>query len=165
MTTPQNPPPAAPVPPPAGSGAGATLTAPKPSLLAAFKPEPSKAPPIEWVALGVGLLLAISGVLPWITAEGVSFSGLDITDGWIVLGSGIASMVMGFVGLSRDSISLALGQALTGLVCLVAALLNMSPGEGLQAGFGLYAALVISIVLIGLSIYNAYDAFRKGAKY
>ncbi len=140
------------------------------SFMQAFMPEPSKAPPLEWAALAVGVVLALSGVLPWLTGpNNLSVSGLDGTngsgDGLVVLGAGLASVVMGFIGLSRDSISLAAGQAIIGIITLIFALLNLNPGEGRSPGPGVYVALIASIVLIGLSLYNAYDARRKGAKY
>lgn len=160
MTAPQNP-----TPQPQGAGVGAPPPPPKISFFEAFKPEPAKAPPVEWVAFGVGLVLALCSLLPWITGETTSLSGLDIGDGWIVLGAGLVSMILGFVGLSRDSISLAVGQLLTALFCLIVAVINMNPAQDEKAGLGIYATIVVAIILIGLSAYNAYDALRKGAKY
>lgn len=161
---------------PAGVGApGVTATGKPPAgqgfnaLVAAFRPEPAKAPPLEWVGLVVSLILIICGFLPWInTSGGGSLSGIDgsVGDGWIVAGAGLVSAIMGFVGLSRDSIALAAGQALVGLIALGFAIVNitgLASDEG--AAFGLILTIVIAVIVIVLGLYNAFDAFRKGAKY
>jgi hypothetical protein len=154
-----------------GTGAGTATKAKSgqslESLLAAFKPEPAKAPPLEWVGLGVSVVLLICGFLPWINlGTGGSLSGLEIGDGWLVIGAGLVAAVLGFVGLSRDSISLAAGQALVGLIALGFALVNLlNPGPGDSAAFGVILTLIISLIVIGLGVYNAFDARRKGAKY
>jgi hypothetical protein len=169
MTPPQNPAPQGQQPPmnPGAAPAPAPVAeAPKPSFFEAFKPEPSKAPPLEWVALVVGVVLALSSLFPWRVGEGVSQSGLDFGDGWVVLGAGLISLVMGFVGLSRDSIALAAGQAVIGIICVVYSLLNISAGDTtLDAGWGVIVALISAIILTVLSLYNAFDAYRKGAKF
>ena len=70
----------------------------------------------------VGLVLAVSAVLPWVTVDGNTYTGFDTnqTNGnsYLILAAGLGSAVLGFFGLSRDSISLAVGQALLGLVRL-----------------------------------------------
>jgi hypothetical protein len=137
------------------------------SLLAAFKPEPAKAPPLEWVGLAVSLILFICGFLPWINlGTGGTLSGLDIGDGWIVMGAGLVAAILGFVGLSRDSIALAAGQALVGLIALGFVIINLvNPGTGDSPAFGLFLTLIVALIVIGLGVYNAIDAQRKGAKY
>ena len=144
----------------------------KASIFQAFMPEPSKAPPLEWVALAVGVILAISAFLPWVTGPdnyselGINGANGDGGTGWLVFGAALASIVMGFIGLSRDSISLAAGQALIGVFTLVIILVqDLSPGDGYSLSFGIIIALVASAILIILSVYNAIDALRKGAKY
>lgn len=144
----------------------------KASFLQAFAPEPSKAPPLEWVALAVGVVLAISAFLPWVTGPdnytelGISGANGSGGTGWLVFGAALASIVMGFIGLSRDSISLAAGQALIGLFTLIIVLTqDLSPGDGYGLSFGIIISLIASAVLILLSVYNAIDALRKGAKY
>ncbi len=152
-------------------GGTAVATAPKVSLMQAFAPDPSKAPPLEWIALVVGVVLAISGVLPWLTdSASKSYLGLDFDNvdgfGLIVLGAGLSSIVMGFVGLSRDSISLAVGQAVVGLLALVFAVIKLSaPGDGFTPAWGIYVVIVAAVALLILSLYNAFDARRKGATY
>ena len=165
-------------PPPgtaAPGGAGTSATASKPSgqglnaFLAAIRPEPAKAPPLEWVGLVACVVLIICGFLPWINlSSGESLSGIDgsVGDGWIVAGAGLVAAIMGFLGLSRDSIALAAGQALIGLIVLGFAIFNvtrLANGEG--AAFGLILTIVIAVIVIILGLYNAFDAFRKGAKY
>jgi hypothetical protein len=137
------------------------------SLLAAFKPEPAKAPPLEWIGLAVSLVLLICGFLPWINlGTGGTLGGLEVGDGWIVMGAGLVAAILGFVGLSRDSIALAAGQALVGLIALGFAIINLvNPGDGDSPAFGLYLTLIVALIVIGLGIYNAIDAQRKGAKY
>ncbi len=177
MTTPQGPQPpqgqpprpqGQPAMPPPPGGAAAMPQAAKPSLIQALMPEPSKAPPLEWAALAVGVVLAISGFLPWATGPN-NYSEMGIEgsgNGWLVFGAALASVVMGFVGLSRDSISLAVGQALIGLFTLIIVLVqDVAPGDGYGLGFGVIIALIASAILILLSAYNAIDALRKGAKY
>ena len=136
-------------------------------MLTALRPEPAKAPPLEWVGLAVSLVLAVCAFLPWINAaDGTSFSGISVNDGWIVFGAGLLSAILGFIGLSRDSIALAAGQALLGLIALGFAIINMTGlAEGESAAFGLILTLVVALIVIGLGIYNAIDAARKGAKY
>lgn len=168
----QGPPPQGQPPMPPG-GAVAMSQSPagvrKASIFQAFMPEPSKAPPLEWVALAVGVILAISAFLPWGTdPDNVTYLGINgaNSNGWLVFGAALASIVMGFIGLSRDSISLAAGQALIGLFTLVIILVqDISPGDGYSLSFGIIIALVASAILIILSVYNAIDALRKGAKY
>jgi hypothetical protein len=165
-------------PPPgttAPAGVGAPAAAAKPAgqglngFLAAFRPEPAKAPPLEWVGLAVSVLLIICGFLPWVNISGGdSLSGIDsrVGDGWIVAGAGLVAAIMGFIGLSRDSISLAAGQALVGLIALGFAIVNitgLSSDEG--TAFGLILTIVVAVIVIILGLYNAFDAFRKGAKY
>lgn len=139
------------------------------AVLAAFRPEPSKAPPLEWAGLVVSILLIICGFLPWVSyADSSSLTGIDATigDGWIVAGAGLGAAIMGFVGLSRDSIALAAGQALVGLIALLFAIFNvtgLANGEG--AAFGLILTIIVAVIVIVLGLYNAYDALRKGAKY
>ncbi len=178
MTTPQDPRSGQPVQPSAGmyqaptpgpGGDMAMSSAPKISFLKAITPEPTKAPPLEWVALVVGLVLAISAFLPWVTIDNGSFNGLDTTytsgNGWMILAAGLGSVVLGFFGLSRDSISLAVGQALLAILTLIFAVIDLNPGSGASAGFGVILALIASVLLIALSAYNAFDAQRKGATY
>ncbi len=155
----------------AGSS-GTTTTTAKPGLdlgglWAAFKPEPAKAPPLEWVGLVVSLVLLVCGFLPWINvSSGGSVSGLDIGDGWIVMGAGLMAAILGFIGLSRDSIALAAGQALLGLIALGFAIVNLTGlTSGESAAFGLILTIVVALIVIGLGVYNAIDARRKGAKY
>ena len=189
MTAPQNPPPpqnqpqpsGQPIPPPQGvypvqqgvyqvpqGGAVAAPAPPKISFFEAIKPEPSKAPPLEWVALVVSIILAISGLLPWISDGTNTVNGLDSNlagNGWIMLGAGLGAAILGFFGLSRDSISLAVGQAILGIIALIFAIIDLSPGAGFSASFGVILAIVTAVIVIILSAYNAYDAVRKGAKY
>jgi predicted transporter len=112
-------------------------------------------------------VLVICGFLPWINAaDGTSFSGISVGDGWIVIGAGLLSAILGFIGLSRDSISLAAGQALLGLIALGFAIVNMTGlASGESAAFGLILTLVVALIVVGLGVYNAIDARRKGAKY
>jgi hypothetical protein len=159
-----------PAQPPGGGATTPAQTQPPQSLtslLAAFKPEPSKAPPLEWVGLAVSLILFICGFLPWINlGTGGTLSGLDIGDGWIVMGAGLVAAILGFVGLSRDSIALAAGQALVGLIGLGFVIINLvNPGDGDSPAFGLFLTLIVALIVIGLGVYNAVDAQRKGAKY
>lgn len=159
-----------PAQPPGGASGAAATAQPKQNLnalLAAFKPEPAKAPPLEWVGLAVSVVLFICGFLPWINlGAGGSLSGLDIGDGWIVMGAGLVAAILGFIGLSRDSIALAAGQALVGLIALGFVMINLiNPGEGDSAAFGLILTLIVALIVIGLGVYNAIDAQRKGAKY
>lgn len=141
-----------------------------PTMLETFMPEPSKAPPLEWVALGISVVLIISGFLPWFADASSSIMGINMTEGtgsgWIVMGAGLLSIAMGFLGLSRDSISLAAGQALVGVIALVICAVDLGGvSGGFQNAFGIYLAIAAAIALIGVSCYNAYDAFKKGAKY
>jgi hypothetical protein len=161
-----------PAQPPTGGSGAATPTQAQPqqslaALLAAFRPEPAKAPPLEWVGLAVSLILFICGFLPWINlGTGGTLSGLDIGDGWIVMGAGLVAAILGFVGLSRDSIALAAGQALVGLIALGFVIINLvNPGTGDSPAFGLFLTLIVALIVIGLGVYNAIDAQRKGAKY
>ncbi len=154
------------------SGTTTTTTTAKPGLglaglWAALKPEPAKAPPLEWVGLVVSLVLFVCGFLPWINvSSGGSLSGLDIGDGWIVMGAGLMAAILGFIGLSRDSIALAAGQALVGLIALGFAIVNLTGlTSGESAAFGLILTIVVALIVIGLGVYNAIDARRKGAKY
>ena len=179
MTTPQDPRQSGPGQPPqstagiyqtpAPAGGPAATMPPRPSFFDAIRPEPTKAPPLEWVALVVSLILAISAVLPWVTVGDSTYNGFDTGqasgNGFLILAAGLGAAVLGFFGLSRDSISLAVGQALLGLITLIFTIGDLSPGAGASPAFGVYVALVASVVLIILSAYNAYDAFRKGAKY
>ncbi|MBN9387281.1 MAG: hypothetical protein J0I20_04450 [Chloroflexi bacterium] len=160
--------------PPPGAG-GTTAARPAPagqglgSILAAFRPEPSKAPPLEWAGLVDCIVLIVCGFLPWISlADSSTLSGINesVGDGWIVAGTGLVAAVMGFVGLSRDSIALAAGQALVGLIALLFAIFNitgLASGEG--AAFGLILTIICAVIIIILGLYNAFDALRKGAKY
>jgi hypothetical protein len=115
------------------------------------------------------IILVVCGFLPWVSlADGSTLSGIaeSVGDGWIVAGAGLVAAVMGFIGLSRDSISLAAGQALVGLIALLFAIFNISglaSGEG--AAFGLILTIIVAVIIIILGLYNAYDALRKGAKY
>ena len=160
-----------PAQPPAQAGGGTAATAQTGqslgAILAALRPEPAKAPPLEWVGLAVSLVLFICGFLPWINAaDGSTLSGLNVGDGWIVMGAGLVAAILGFIGLSRDSISLAAGQALVGLIALGFAIVNLTGlGSGESAAFGLILTIVVALIVIGLGIYNAIDARRKGAKY
>jgi hypothetical protein len=178
MTAPQNPqPPQGQPPRPQGQpsqgqppvppgGAVAMPQAPKPSLLKAFMPDPAKAPPLEWVALIVGIVLAVSAFLPWATNPDELGTQVGSGNGWLIFGAALASVVMGFIGLSRDSISLAVGQALIGLLSIILVLVqDISPGDDRSLSFGIYVALISAAILILLSAYNAVDALRKGAKY
>ena len=119
--------------------------------------------------MAVSVLLIICGFLPWVNISGGdSLSGIDsrVGDGWIVAGAGLVAAIMGFIGLSRDSISLAAGQALVGLIALGFAIVNitgLSSDEG--TAFGLILTIVVAVIVIILGLYNAFDAFRKGAKY
>jgi hypothetical protein len=137
--------------------------------VAAFRPEPSKAPPLEWAGLVACIILIVCGFLPWISlADGSTLSGIDesVGDGWIVAGTGLVAAIMGFVGLSRDSIALAAGQALVGLIALLFAIFNitgLASGEG--AAIGLILTIIFAVIIIILGLYNAFDALRKGAKY
>ncbi len=169
MSNPQvpQPPPGQPSMPPPG---GAVATPPKASgvgnFFRAFAPDPAKAPPLEWVALAIGVVLAISAFLPWATNPDQLGIGTDSGNGWLIFGAALLSIAMGFVGLSRDSISLAVGQALIGIITIVLVLAqDTSPGDGRGVSFGVFVALIAAVILTILSIYNAFDAFRKGAKF
>ncbi len=158
---------------PAGVGAPGPATKPAGQgfngFLAAFQPEPAKAPPLEWAGLAVSVLLLICGFLPWINISGGdSPSGIDsrVGDGWIVAGAGLVAAIMGFIGLSRDSIALAAGQALVGLIALGFAIVNITGLSSDESpAFGLILTIVVAVIVIILGLYNAFDAYRKGAKY
>ena len=55
---------------------------------------------------------------------------------------------------------------LLGLIALIFAIINMTGlASGESAAFGLILTIVVALIVIGLGIYNAIDAQRKGAKY
>jgi hypothetical protein len=115
------------------------------------------------LALGVvvtGLALAVTALLPWVgvTAQfsvldaeiSRAVRGVDAGSGWCVLGAGIAAMLLGVLGATRNWLFTGLA-ILPGAVAAFALAMFLTDPQDLAIQYGWFAGLLSSVVVAVLA--------------
>jgi hypothetical protein len=119
-------------------------------------------PPLLWLAAAAAVLALVGGFAPWLTDVETTFNGREVSDGRVMIGIAIASLVMlAAHALTRQRWPLIL-PIVAGAFGAVICISDRSDfrDKGATIEWGMYAAIVGLAALAVLSIALAVTAER-----
>jgi hypothetical protein len=118
-----------------------------------------------WLAFGSALAVVIGTLMPWINVWIISVSGVQTSDGKVVLVGGLLAGALVFG--TRRVTQLYLAAGVCGLACLGTCLYDavrvFAHADDLPAGSGVGAGLWISLIASGILVAAVVKHRRDGA--